>query len=178
MAKNEVKIKDFFEGKRRKCSLDNFQVLRAKNSKHTIKLAISMPLSNDSIAGIPTVFAEPFGIMAKDKSPHNLSKVSVIVESAEFSIFSTDVVKRAYANSNAASLQNFRLVGEGVDEKRTVSLEFDSYLPGTEPLRDWCWDHLHKDFFIEVVPAQMELEEQEDDKPKNKKNAKQMELVQ
>lgn len=181
MGKQEIKIKDFFEGKRRKCSLRDFNVQRGKNGKHTIKLAVVMPLSNTLLGGIPDVFAELYALMGKEKSPHNFCKVAVVVESAQFSIFTTDVSKRHYVSIGAASLQDFTLVGEGLEEKRNVNLEFNVYLPGTEQLRDWSWDHLHSDFFVEVVPSQLELTEAaEEPKPETgkKKNGKQLDLVQ
>jgi hypothetical protein len=179
MAKNETRIKDFFEGKRRRCSLDNFQVNRAKNDQYTVRLAVVMPLTNVELDGINNVFAEPFAIMNGQKSPHDFHKVNVAVDSAQFSIFTTDTQKRASIVSSAAALQDFKLIGAGAEDKRTVTLEFFAFVPGTEPLRDWIWTHLHKDFFVEVVPAQMELEEQEEEKPaKGKKNGKQLDLVQ
>lgn len=175
MAKQRTKLKDFFEGKRRRCRLQDFHILKDRKDILRAKLSVSMYLSNEPATGMNDVFVDPFMLMSKDKSELNLSRVNVGVDNAKFEIFSTDASSRTSAKAPAgADLQNFRLIGEGLGEDREVSLEFDAQLPVTDaeddPMVRWIMKHLHGDFFVEVVPAQMELKDADPaDPPPNRK---------
>ena len=177
MAKKNARLKDFFEGKRRQCSLQDYRPLKTKAGERRLKLSVEMPLSNMPVDGMPDDFTEEYALMEREKSKVNLSKVAVELEGALYSIFSTDTIGRPSVTINGATLNSFRLIGDGVEDQRTVSLEFTVYLPWTDDLRDWCGIHLHEDFFAEVVPSQMELVEEEPvEKPikaKGKKKDKQ-----
>jgi hypothetical protein len=188
MAKQRTKLKDFFEGKRRRCRLQNFQVLKDRKDILRAKLLVSMYLSNQPADGMNDKFAEPYLLMAGEKSTLNLARVAVGVDNATFHVFATDVSTRPSVKANAADLQNFRLIGEGVDEKRTVTLVFDAQLPVTDaeddPLVNWLMKHLHGDFFVESVPSQMTIEEDKvngsdpaDPKPNRKKKPEQANLL-
>lgn len=157
MSKNNARLKHFFEGKRRKCNLSDYRQLKSKAGERRMKLMVSMPLSNNPVMGIPEAFAEEYALMEREKSSVNLSKISVELEGALFTIFTTDTSSRPTVKTNGATLTAFRLIGNGVEDKRTVDLEFTVYLSWTESLRDWCGDHQHADFFAETVPSQMEL---------------------
>jgi len=156
MAKQLAKLSDFFEGRRREYHLEKWEVLEEDNVKR-IKLSVSMPLSRKPVLGMPDPFSEPYIVAEKEQSSLNLGKIDVIVESAKFEIYSTDTIDSSTVACDGATLQGFRMVGEGVKDKRRVSLEFVVYLPGTIPLRDWCWDHTHATFFAETVPMQAAL---------------------
>ena len=186
MAKQRTKLKDFFEGKRRRCRLQNFQVLKDRKDILRAKLLVSMYLSNQPADGMNDKFAEPYLLMAGEKSTLNLARVAVGVDNATFHIFATDTSSRAAIKASAADLQNFRLIGEGSDEKRSVTLEFDAQLPVTDaeddPLVNWLMKHLHGDFYVESIPSQMELAEEagsdpKDPKPNKKKKAEQINLT-
>lgn len=136
-----------------------------------IKLTVEMPLSNTLVAGIPDEFAEEYALMEKQKSAANFKKISVILEGAQLKIFTTDTSKRSAVDISGVTIQDVKLVATGIEDKRTVQMEFMAHLPGSELLRDWAWDHLHMDFFTEVIPTQMSLEE-EDQPPAAKGNGK------
>ena len=180
MAKDNARLKDFFEGKRRECNLQDYRPLKTKAGERRMKLVVSMPLSNRPLYGIPGEFAEDHALMERKNSKVKMSKVAVELEGALYSIFSTDTISNATVSLNGATLNSFKLVAEGVGDKRTVSLDFMVYLPWTDPLREWCGDHLHADFFCETIPYQMELVEAEPvEKPvkdKKKKKDKQTEF--
>lgn len=176
MAKQLARLKDFFEGKRRRCTLEDYHQLKTAGGEDRMKLLVSMPLSNQPVDGIPGQFAEPFGMMAKQDSSANFLKFGVEIKAARFAIFSTDTIKNSALKSDSATLNSFRLIGDGTEEKRKVSLDFAVYIPWNPNVRDWCGDHLRGDFFCETVPAQQEMFE--DDKPVKKQKASQPQLVQ
>ena len=182
MAKQRTKLKDFFEGKRRRVRLQDFRVLKDEKDILRIKLSVKMPLSNQPADGMNDCFSDPYFLMAKEKGSLNYSKVNVAVDNATFHVFSTDSQQRPSVRAATSNLQTFRLTAEGVDEKREVSLEFNAELPVTDaeddPLMNWAIKHLHADFFVEAVPSQMELEtEPVDPKPNKKKKPEQANLL-
>ena len=152
-----------------------------------MKLMISMPLSNQPVSGLPDEFTEEYALMEREESAANFKKIAVEVKAAKFTIFTTDTIKGHVVRTDGCTLNSFRLIGTGIEDKRTVSLDFVVYIPWSENLHKWCSDTLHSDFFCEVVPSQMELIEEEPEKPKGKKGsdagaiqkaAKQGELIQ
>jgi hypothetical protein len=167
--KNQKRLKDFFEGRRRQCELQDFHVLKNTAGERRMKMAVVMPLSQMPMEGIPEAFVDQYILMEREKSALNFAKISVVMDGASFSIFSTDTTPAPVLTVNASTLQDFRLIGEGSEEKRKVSLEFVAYLPATVKLKDWSFDHLHAEFYCEVVPAQTEMNLEE---PPPKKNAK------
>ena len=173
MAKQLARIKDFFEGKRRRCTLDDYKQLKSAGNENRMKLMISMPLSNQPVDGIPDEFTEEYALMEKGNSAANFKKIAVEVKAATFTIFSTDTIKSHAVRAGSCTLNGFRLIGTGVEEKRTVSLDLVVYIPWSEGLHAWCAENLHGDFFCETVPSQMELVEEEQEKPaKGKKKGK------
>ena len=58
MAKQLARLKDFFEGKRRRCTLDDYHQLKSQGNENRMKLMISMPLSNQPVDGIPDEFRD------------------------------------------------------------------------------------------------------------------------
>jgi len=177
MAKQKTKLKEFFEGRRRQCELQVINVLKNKAGERRIKMSVIMPLSGQPVTGMPDIFTEPYMLMQKEKSTLNFSKIDVAVNEAAFNIFSTDTIKSAAVSTNGTLLQGFRMIGEGSDDKRTVSLEFIVYTGYTMALRDWGCDHIHSEFWAEVAPSQMELAE-EAPAPAKKGKKKADELVQ
>ena len=157
MAKMNARLKDFFEGKRRRYNLQDYRPLNTKAGERRLKLMVSMLLNDQAAVGMPAELQEEFFIMQRQKSKVNLSKIAVEVEGVLFSIFSTDTVSNAAVVQGGGTLNDFKLVGAGIDDKRTVSLEFVVYLPWSDGLRDWAGVHLHEEFFAEAVPSQMEL---------------------
>lgn len=157
MAKASTKLQSFFDGNRRECTLRDFHVLKDRAGVKRIKLSVNMLLTDQPTHDIPEPFAEHYLLLCKEKSPIATSKIAVVMDGATVEIFSTDTVKRATAKITGGTLQDFKLVAEGINEGRTVALEFIAYLPATADLKDWSWEHLHADFFMEAAPSQMEL---------------------
>jgi hypothetical protein len=172
MAKQLVRLKEFFEGKRRRCTLDDYHQLKSTGNENRMKLMISMPLSNNPVDGLPTEFSEEYMLMKRQESAANFKKISVEVKAAKFTIFTTDAIKSHVVRTDGCTLNSFRLIGNGVEEKRTVSLDFVVYLPWGDPLHKWCAENLHGDFFCETVPSQMQLIEEDPQEKKGKKGKK------
>ncbi len=169
MAKQLAKLNDFFEGKRRRCMLADYHQLKSAGNENRMKLSLSMPLSNQPVDGLADEFTEEYALMEQQNSAANFKKIAVEVKAAKFTIFTTDTIKSHVVRTDGCTLNSFRLIGSGVEEKRTVSLDFVVYMPWGDPLHKWCAENLHADFFCETVPSQMELVEEKPAKPKGKK---------
>lgn len=170
MGKQKARLIGFFNGKRRECELVDLHVHKNQSDVRWIRLAIQMPLSGRPAEGMPDAFAEQFLLMEKENSVFNLAKNEAEIDGAAVSIFPTDTMQDAIVETNGVTIQDFRLVGEGVADKRAVRLEFTAEMPYSVPLRDWVCDHLHAKFWIEVVSTQLEIpqvvEEKKAKKPK------------
>ena len=169
MAKQSKKLEDFFGARRRVATLLSSQLLRSKGKERRMKLAVSMPLSNTDLTGIPLQFQDQFAVMEKQDAATNRSTIDVEFDSMSVRIFSTDSVIEPTEAIQGALLHKFAMIGEGTGNKRVVSLDFLIYLPATEGLRAWEWDHIHGEFFLESVKAQGslnlsgEVEDEDDD---------------
>lgn len=157
MAKQRTKLGAFFSGHRRECKLGDWQLLKDENGHRRFKLPIDMVLSRRPASGIPDVFVEQFLLMDKEKSQNNLNKIDVILENAAVSIFVTDTLVSPTVTATGVTLQDFRLIGMGIEDKREVKLHFNMYLPYALPWRDWACDNQHATIFMEVQSTQMEL---------------------
>lgn len=185
MAKRLTRLNDFFDGKRRGCRLVDLHPLKDRVDMMRLKLDVSMPLSNMQANGINPCFADPYYLMAKTKSQSNHNKVAVEVHGAHFKIFLTPDAEQEALVGSPAMMRNFRLIAEGSDDKRTVDLHFDLYVPVTDAdddgMKNWSFKHLHKEFWLEAVPSQMKIEDDKPDpkdpKPNKKKNPKQASLL-
>jgi hypothetical protein len=170
MGKSLARLKHLFEGKRRQCTLADWRPLKDKANVRRIKMTVVSSLSNQPFEGMPEDFEEEVSVMLKQKSTANFKKISVEMEGAQFTVFPTDTASSAWWKSHAVTLTSFKLLGAGVEDRRTVDLEFTAYVPWTDVLRDWVGDHLHNDFFLEVIPSQMEIPaETPAEKPAKKK---------
>jgi hypothetical protein len=175
MGKQKARLIGFFNGKRRECELVDLHVHKNQSGVRWIRLAIQMPLSGKSVAGMPEAFAEQFILMEKQSSIFNLAKNEAEIDGATIVIFPTDTMKAGVVDAGA-TLQNFTLVAEGVADKRKVRLEFTAEVPYSVALRDWSCDHLHATFWMEVTSSQLEIPQVVEEKKARK--PKQQELVQ
>ena len=154
-----ARLKHFFEGKRRLSTLDDYHQLKGRSGENRMKLFVSIPLSNGSLDGIPVEIAEEHALMERINSAVTFKKIAVEMKSATFSIFPTDAHKRPIISLPGTTVNGFRLVAQGSDDKRKVNLCVVAYLPWTDELHKWCAEHLHADWFVEIIASQMELEE-------------------
>jgi hypothetical protein len=158
MSKASKKLEDFFGARRRICTLLSSQLLRSKGKERRMKLAVTMPLSNKDMTDIPTQFLNQFSVMEKVDSATNRSTIDVEFDSMGVRIFSTDVTVEPTVSIQGALLHKFAMVAEGSGDKREVSLDFLIYLPATPALREWEWETIHAEFFLEAVKAQGSLD--------------------
>ena len=158
MAKQARKMSDFYDSRRRRCTLVKSELLKSKGNEKRMKLLVSMLMSGTDLAHCPEPFLTQFGVMEKQDSATNRAVVDVQFDSMAVRIFSTDGIVEPTVDIAGALLHRFSMVGEGVGEKRTVSLDFLIYLPATLNLRTWEWDHIHGEFFLEAVQSQGSLD--------------------
>lgn len=152
------KLKSFFEGRRRKASLNAWSHLRTKVGESRIKLDLCLPLLNESIVGMNEAISEAFSVMAKDESKIERTSLNVEMEGFTMEMFSTPDVKSPEVSSTGVKIMKLALVAGGEAEKRTLDLTMTVYIPASIQMRDWAWDHLHKDFHLEAIYSQSEME--------------------
>jgi hypothetical protein len=171
VAKNVLKLEDFFGAKRRAAILLSSQLLRSKGKERRMKLSVTMPMTNSDLSQCPAPFFAQFGVMEKQDSATNRATVDAEFDSMGVRIFSTDSIIEPTVSLSGALLHKFAMTGEGSGEKRLVSLDFLIYLPATPELRTWEWDHIHETFYLESVKAQGSLnlsdEAEEDDEERS-----------
>lgn len=176
MGKN-AHLKHLFEGRRRQCTLTDWRLLKDKSKVKRVKMIITQSLSLQPFEGMPEEFEQEVAVMMKQKSTANFAKLALEMEGVLFSVFVTDT-SPLWWKSHAVQINGFKLLGEGVDEKRTVDLQFTAYVPMGDGMRQWLDDTLHEDFFLEAIPSQRELSaETPAEKPvKGKKKNKSLEF--
>jgi hypothetical protein len=165
------KLDTFFESRRRRCTLESWQHLKNGANESRIKMNISMPMLNIPPTGAHATILNAFEAMEKDGSGIGRTKLEIFSEGMTMDFFVQDRTpgKLIAAEGNpvlsvlGVLLDKFQLVSEGAGETRTVSLDFVAYVPANEKLRNWCWDHIHADFFLEAVYSQSEMDFKEEE---------------
>lgn len=158
-AKQEPTIlKSFFEGHRRKAFLVTWVQTRDKRGIDTIKLEMRLPLLNESVIGMNEEIGDPFSLMAKETNKTGRSVINVEMKSMTFEVFSTHSSKEHWTSTAGAHFKKVWLTAEGEEDKKKVDLHLVIYVPGSVEFRDWAWVHIHKDFHIEAVYSQGEME--------------------
>ena len=173
MEKSAKKLEYFFGARRRRCTLVRGELLKSKGNEKRMKLSVSMILRNTNLTDCPEPFLTQFGVMEKQDSALNRARIDVEFDSMAVKIFSTDRIVEPTVNILGALLHKFSMIGEGVGEKRTVSLEFLIYLPATKALHDWEWNATHAEFFVESVKSQgsLDLSGEADDEDNEEESA-------
>jgi len=151
-------LKTFFEGHRRKAFLANWNQTRDKRGIDTIKLEMRLPLLNESVTGMNEEIGDPFSLMAKDTSKTDRSVVNVEIKGMTLEVFSTGTSKDHWTSTAGAHFKKVWLTTEGEEDKKEVNLHVVIYVPGSVEFRDWAWIHIHKDFHLEAVYSQSEME--------------------
>jgi hypothetical protein len=124
VAKNVLKLEDFFGAKRRAAILLSSQLLRSKGKERRMKLSVTMPMTNSDLSQCPAPFFAQFGVMEKQDSATNRATVDAEFDSMGVRIFSTDSIIEPTVSLSGALLHKFAMTGEGSGEKRLVSLDF------------------------------------------------------
>jgi hypothetical protein len=159
------KLTEFFDSRRRRCTLQSWQHLKNGANESRIKINISMPMLNIPPTGAHETILNAFGTMEKDNAGISRAKLELFLEGMTADIFVTDRTPGRLIESEGNPLlsvtgvmfDKFQLVAEGAGDARTVDLEFVAYVPANEKLRNWCWDHIHAVFFLEAVYSQTEM---------------------
>ena len=159
MAKPKAtKLQNFFEGHRRKAFLVSYTHLRTKAGESRIKLELKLPLLNEPVLGISEAIHEAYSVMAREESKIARSSLNVELEGMTLEAFSTETVKRRAFSSTGVRMTKLALAADGEGEKRELNLLVSAYVPASIELRDWAWIHLHKQFHIEAVYSQTEMD--------------------
>lgn len=158
MAKTKpTKLINLFEGHRRRAHLEQWTHLITKAGEDRIKLDLRLPLLNEPLIGMNGAISEAFTVMAKDESKIDRTSLNVELDGMTLEVFSTAEVTHVDVSSTTVKMVKLALVAAGEGEKRTVDLLMAAYVPGSIQLRDWAWLHNHKEFHLEAVYSQSEL---------------------
>lgn len=161
----KLKLQDFFDSRRRRCTLTDWRQLKNVAGESRIKMVLSLPMLNIPPVGAHATILGAFEAMQKDSAGISRSKLEIFCEGMTIDIFATDRTPGklieaegiSYISAAGVMMDKFQIVGEGNGDKRTVNLEFVAYVPATDKLFDWCKIHLHEDFFLEAVYSQTEF---------------------
>jgi hypothetical protein len=149
---------NFFPEQRRKLELTSWQELMNAQSEKRIRLDLQMPLTNQTLLGMPDFIGRGFEIMEREDSHEKQIPIDVELENVHFEAFSTDVCKKAipieslglnlddekkqltrsYLKFSSSTIRNFKLVRI----KDGVALEFNITVKSDAGLCLWA-HHYH-----------------------------------
>lgn len=153
-----TKLKNLFEGHRRKAFLVSWIQLCNKAGVSSLKMDLRLPLLNLALMGINTEINEPFMLMAKKESKTDRSVINIELEGMTLEIFSTDTSKERWVYSTGVKFLKFYLASTGEEDKKEVNLHLVAYMPFSKEMMEWAAIHLHKDFHLEAVYSNSEME--------------------
>lgn len=153
-----LKLKDFFNGNRRKATLVRWEHLCNRAGESRIKLTLQLPLLNESVVGMNGPVSDQFGLMAKDDSYVPRANVNVFLEGMTVEMYTTADSKHRNVMCTGGSFHNFFIQAEGDGEKRKVDLHCVAYVAANEQWRDWAWANRGGEVYITAEYSQSELE--------------------
>lgn len=153
-----LKLKDFFEGERRKATLVRWEHLVNQAGEPRIKLTLEVPLLNESVLGINGPVSDQFILMAKEDSQVKRANLDLYCEGMTVETWTTNESKRRNVMCTGASFHNFFIQSEGEGEKRKVHLYVVVYVSANEQWRDWAWEHRGGEFHLSAEYSQSELD--------------------
>lgn len=122
---------EFFPGQRRKVELVKWAPLMNAQSEKRIRLDLLMPLTGQSLLGIPNFVAPDYENMEREDSKTTESDIGVELEGVTIEGFSTDNAKTTITVETlgavvlvAATMRNFKVVRETRDKMAVVCLAF------------------------------------------------------
>jgi hypothetical protein len=169
-------LKSFFEGHRRKAFLADWKQTRDRRGIDTIKIEMRLPLLNESVLGMNQEIGDPFSLMAKNDSKTDRAAINAEIKGMTLEAFSTGTSKEHWVASTGTHFKKLWITAEGEEDKKEVNLHCVLYVPGSIEMRDWAWIHCHKEFYVEAVYSQSEMDlkgelediEDEEEKPAEK----------
>ena len=161
MAKQKVvKLTDFFSGYRRKSYLVRYEHLKDRKEYGEFKLELRFPLLNEPVLGMNGIMSEAYGLMQKDDSQLGRTNLEVKLDGMTTEFFSTGDTEQSKIptlSRTGVRLTKLALVPNREGEKREVNLELCMYISASEQLRDWAYLMIHKEFHLECVYSQSEM---------------------
>jgi hypothetical protein len=160
LAKLLTKINHFFEGHRRKAFLLTYTHLMTKAEEGRFKIEFRFPLLTEGQQGMHGAIGDVFNIMSKDDSKMGRTALNVFLDGMTIEAFTTSdraTSKERNISVTGAKMTKMVLVPSGEGEKRQIDLHLIVYVPAGPALRDWCYAQLHKEFGIEAVYSQSEI---------------------
>jgi hypothetical protein len=155
-----TKLTSFFEGYRRKAYLVRYEHLCDRGEYGRFKLQLKLPILNEPAIGINGPVSDVFMLMAKDDSKVERTMLGVMLDGMTTEFFSTGDTAQSKIptfSSTGVKFTKFALVAGSEGDKREVNLELAVYIPASEQLRDWAYLMIHKEFHLEAVYSQSEM---------------------
>jgi hypothetical protein len=156
--------KTFFSGTRKELLISGIQLLQTKVGENRIKLALTMPLTDGKLVGMPTWLGDSYDVICKadsllacDKWTHDIREMTV-------SVFATDDSPKVAQLAVCPLMNGFQLrrgkQEDDAEELSDVCLQFVAYLNDNSQLWAWCRQHYRKSIFVKFETTQQELFDQ------------------
>ena len=155
-----IKLTNFFQGYRRKAYLVRYEHLCDRGEYGRFKLQLRIPMLNEVQLGINGPISDVYMLMSKDDCKVERSTISIMADGMTAEFFSTGDTAQSKIptfSSTGVKFTKFALVAGSEGEKREVNLELAVYIPASEQLRDWAYIMIHKEFHLEAVYSQSEM---------------------
>jgi hypothetical protein len=119
---------------------------------------LRLPLLGPASIGMNQEIGEPFMLMAKKDSKTDRSVINVELEGMTLEIFSTDSSRERWVMSTGVKFMKLYLASTGEEDKKEVNLHLVAYMPFSKAMMEWASIHLHKDFHLEAVYSNTEMD--------------------
>jgi hypothetical protein len=154
-------MKEFFKQQRRKLQLIDFAPKMNAESEKRIRIDFAMPLTGQPLVGLPDFVSDAMGAVGKVDSGILNAELSAELEGITIELFPHDKAKRREVLLTSCTLRKFSVARPDVKEgtpSDDVTLYFNTTVPGTKEILDYCWDSLGMTVFGEFEQTQPSLD--------------------
>jgi hypothetical protein len=161
--------KTFFAGARKEMIVEAVGLLETKAGEKRIKVALTMPLSDGKLVGMPGWLGASYDVIGKEDSLLMADKWGHDLKEMTLTIFSTEDSQKATQIAVAPLLNSFQLRRDPQDEEQEelsdVNLHFVAYVTANMELWRYFYGVHRKSIFVRFETTQQELfQEKAEDK--------------
>lgn len=157
---------EFFPRQRRRTTLKDWSPKRNQETEKRVLINFTIPLSGESLVGIPDFVNDAFVAIEKQSNPIEGITLDTEIEGVTLEFFDTPEAKRRCYMLTAATLRKFTLSRR---EEITV-LSFNTTVPRPIEIYDWLHKYEGCDCFIsfDATQAKLVFKSDEDDPNQSK----------
>lgn len=156
--------KTFFPGVRKEMLISGITLLETKAGESRIKLALTLPLSDGKLVGMPSWLGASYDVIGKADSLLTSDKWGHEIKEMTWTAYATEDSPKPATLAVCPLMNSFQLKratqDEAEDELSDVNLHFVAYLADSAPLWSWCRVHHRKSIFVKFETTQQELFDQ------------------